>query len=80
MLRRILAAMSTRERTVWPDRRHDFRWDADRTTGFEKATFLYDAEGRLIAVDYSSPSRATTPSERETPRSDHAPRPAPPQS
>lgn len=32
--------------------RHDYRWDADRDTGFEKSTFIYDAEGRLIGIDY----------------------------
>jgi hypothetical protein len=42
--------MIERARTI--ERRHDYRWNADRTTGFEQSTFLYDAEGRLIGVDY----------------------------
>ena len=46
--------MNSRERRV------DYRWSADRDAGFEKSTFIYDAEGRLIAVDYA-PQRTAPP-------------------
>ena len=49
--------MIERTRNVPGERTHDYSWDADRTTGFEKSTFIYDAEGHLIGVDYS-PARA----------------------
>ncbi|HEX6098654.1 MAG TPA: hypothetical protein VF432_20230 [Thermoanaerobaculia bacterium] len=37
--------------------RVDYRWRADRDGGFEKATLIYDREGRLVAVDYSMTRR-----------------------
>ena len=37
--------------------RVDYRWRVDRDGGFEKATLIYDREGRLIAVDYQMPVR-----------------------
>lgn len=38
--------------------RVDYRWRVDRDGGFEKATLIYDQQGRLIAVDYQTPQRA----------------------
>ncbi|HEY0370611.1 MAG TPA: hypothetical protein VGD79_01340 [Thermoanaerobaculia bacterium] len=34
------------------EKRVDYQWRADREGGFEKATLIYDREGRLMAVDY----------------------------
>lgn len=34
--------------------RVDYRWRVDRERGFEKATLIYDREGKLIAVDYQT--------------------------
>ena len=34
--------------------RVDYRWRVDRERGFEKATLIYDREGKLIAVDYET--------------------------
>ena len=45
------------------ERRHEYRWDADRATGFEQSTFIYDAEGRLLGVDYL-PARPKTVDEK----------------
>ena len=61
-------AMKSKERTVTPDSRHDFSWTADCDDGFEQSTFIYDGEGRLIAIDYSSrraTSREDSPDSRE---------------
>jgi hypothetical protein len=33
----------------------------DRDGGFEKATLIYDRDGRLIAVDYQMPAREPVP-------------------
>jgi YD repeat-containing protein len=46
--------MKPKERAASPDSRVEYRWAADRDGGFEKSTFIYDAEGRLIAVDYAT--------------------------
>ena len=46
--------------------RVDYRWRVDRDGGFEKATLIYDREGRLIAVDYQMPVRE----QRRTDRTD----------
>jgi hypothetical protein len=37
--------------------RVDYRWRVDRDGGFEKATLIYDRDGKLIAVDYETPAR-----------------------
>lgn len=34
------------------DARIDFHWRADREQGFERASLIYDKNGRLRAVDY----------------------------
>jgi hypothetical protein len=44
--------------------RVDYRWRADRDGGFEKATLIYDRDGRLIAVDYQVPEREPRITER----------------
>lgn len=41
--------------------RVDYRWRVDRDGGFEKATLIYDRDGRLIAVDYQMPAREPVP-------------------
>ena len=43
--------------------RIDFHWRADREQGFETASLIYDANGRLRAVDYEPvrPRRPQTP-------------------
>ena len=41
-----------------PDSRIEYRWPVDRDSGFEKSTLIYDAEGHLIAVDYSRACRS----------------------
>lgn len=50
--------MNAKKRTAPPDSRIDYRWPVDRDAGFEKSTLIYDAEGRLIAVDYSRARRS----------------------
>lgn len=40
-----------------PEGRVDYRWRVDRDGGFEKATLIYDRQGRLIAVDYKTAAR-----------------------
>lgn len=35
-----------------PNSRIDYRWRVDREQGFDRASFLYDANGRLRAIDY----------------------------
>lgn len=37
--------------------RVELQWQADRHDGFQKATLIYDAGGRLIAVDYEPAKR-----------------------
>ena len=49
--------MNAKKRTAPPDSRIDYRWPVDRDAGFEKSTLIYDAEGRLIAVDYKTTER-----------------------
>ena len=46
--------------------RVDYRWRVDRDGGFEKATLIYDRQGRLMAVDYQTAPREP----RRTDRSD----------
>ena len=46
--------MKSKERAVSPDSRVEYRWAADREAGFEQSTFIYDEEGRLIAIDYGT--------------------------
>ena len=46
--------------------RVDYRWRVDRDGGFEKATLIYDRQGRLMAVDYKTAPREP----RRTDRSD----------
>ncbi len=50
-----------KERTL--EGRVDYRWRVDRERGFEKATLIYDREGKLIAVDYQT-TRETQTSDR----------------
>jgi hypothetical protein len=48
------------QRPIQP--RIDYHWPVDREQGFQKASLIYDAEGRLLAVDYEpirSPRRDT---------------------
>ena len=53
--RRILCrAMMTPRKETPKEGRVDYRWRADRDGGFEKATLIYDRDGRLIAVDYQT--------------------------
>lgn len=37
-----------------PPRRIDYQWRVDQAAGFEKASLIYDKDGRLVAVDYQS--------------------------
>ena len=41
--------------------RVDYRWRVDRERGFEKATLIYDREGKLIAVDYQTTREVQRP-------------------
>lgn len=50
--------MNSKKHSAPPDSRIDYRWPVDRDAGFEKSTLIYDAEGRLIAVDYSRAHRS----------------------
>jgi hypothetical protein len=50
----------TPERESKSDGRVDYRWRADRERGFEKATLIYDRQGKLIAIDYQT-ERETQP-------------------
>ncbi|HET8773555.1 MAG TPA: hypothetical protein VFP80_07185 [Thermoanaerobaculia bacterium] len=56
--------MMTPRREAPRSGRVDYRWRADRDGGFEKATLIYDREGRLIAVDYQVPERELRPGDR----------------
>ena len=58
--------MMTPRREVPTEGRVDYRWRVDRDGGFEKATLIYDREGRLIAMDYEVPRREP----RQTDRTD----------
>jgi hypothetical protein len=49
------------------DSRVDYQWRVDRATGFEKTTLIYDAEGRLVAIDFKTSPR--TPSVNDRPNS-----------
>ena len=51
---RILGAtrMTTLRKETPKEGRVDYRWRVDRDGGFEKATLIYDREGRLVAMDY----------------------------
>ena len=49
------------ERTL--EGRVDYRWRVDRERGFEKATLIYDRDGKLIAVDYQTTRDAAIPVE-----------------
>ena len=42
----------TPEQETTHEGRVDYRWRVDRERGFEKATLIYDRQGKLIAVDY----------------------------
>lgn len=44
--------------------RVDYRWGVDRDGRFEKATLIYDREGRLIGVDYQMPTREPVSTDR----------------
>ena len=44
----------TPEKETRLEGRVDYRWRVDRERGFEKATLIYDREGKLIAVDYQT--------------------------
>jgi len=35
-----------------PNSRTEYRWRVDAEAGFEQASYIYDANGRLAAVDY----------------------------
>ena len=41
--------------------RVDYRWRVDRERGFEKTSMIYDADGRLIAIDYEPAPRQEEP-------------------
>ena len=56
--------MMTPRKDAPKEGRVDYRWRVDRDGGFEKATLIYDREGRLMAVDYEMPVRAPRPTDR----------------
>ena len=56
--------MMTPRKEAPKEGRVDYRWRVDRDGGFEKATLIYDREGRLMAVDYEMPVRAPRPTDR----------------
>ena len=41
-----------------PNSRTEYRWRVDTAEGFEKTSYIYDANGRLAGIDYK-PRRAT---------------------
>lgn len=45
------------ERRGPSDGRQDFQWRVDTERGFDTAKFIYDRDGKLIAVDYELPKR-----------------------
>ena len=47
---RMLPPPMKEQRTIKP--RIDYQWRVDREQGFQKASLIYDKEGRLLAVDY----------------------------
>ena len=49
--------MTPRKNAPHREGRVDYRWRVDRDGGFEKATMIYDREGRLIAMDYQPAPR-----------------------
>ena len=49
--------MMTPRKEVPREGRVDYRWRVDRGGRFEKATLIYDREGRLVAMDYEVPHR-----------------------
>lgn len=51
----------TPEKETRLEGRVDYRWRADRERGFEKATLIYDRQGKLIAVDYQTITREPVP-------------------
>lgn len=53
----------TPERETRSEERVDYRWRADRERGFDKATLIYDRDGKLIAVDYQT-ERDTRPADQ----------------
>jgi hypothetical protein len=55
----------TPEKETRLEGRVDYRWRADRERGFEKATLIYDRQGKLIAVDYQTTTREPTPAMRD---------------
>jgi len=60
--------MNARERAASPGSRLEYRWEVDRTEGFDQATLIYDAQGHLIAVDYgTSRKQDCEPRPRVTP-------------
>lgn len=52
--------MTAKKHPAPPDSRIEYRWPVDRDAGFEKSTLIYDADGRLIAVDYKPTERTKT--------------------
>lgn len=46
------------------DSRIEYRWRVDRAEGFEKTTLIYDANGRLIAVDVKPAPREASVNDR----------------
>jgi len=55
----------TPEPQTRPEGRVDYRWRVDRERGFEKATLIYDQQGKLIAVDYEPRREARLPERRD---------------
>lgn len=45
--------MMTPRKTGFREGRVDYRWRVDRDGGFEKATLIYDLEGRLVGMDFA---------------------------
>ena len=43
--------VNQKQRPELHDSHIDYRWPVDRHSGFEKTTLIYDAQGRLIAID-----------------------------
>lgn len=56
--------MMTPRKQAQREGRVDYRWGVDRDGRFEKATLIYDREGRLVGVDYQMPKREPAPTER----------------
>lgn len=41
--------------------RVDYQWRVDRERGFEKTSMIYDADGKLLGIDYEHAPRVEVP-------------------